>query len=158
MATRIKKPLNFRTEINAKLQGLYLKALKTVPGSKAQEKIILEIDALQKLKAKFLNKTITPKTPAVKKKTLAADYKRPAYNLDTTGTFLFETKNGNYKVESYFFERANDKEDSLSIQEDLKNIIGNIIIKNSSWKNLSNGKTIRARSTKGLTGKLTKIK
>jgi hypothetical protein len=68
MATRIKKPLNFRSEINAKLQGLYLKALKTKPGSKTQDLIIKEIDALQKLKAKFLNKTITPKAPAVKKK------------------------------------------------------------------------------------------
>ena len=52
--TVVKKPVNFRAEVNAKLQTMYLKALKTIPGSKAQEKIIREIDALEKLKEKFL--------------------------------------------------------------------------------------------------------
>ena len=56
MAKIVKKPLNFRAEINAKLQGLYLKALKTKPGTKAQELMIKEIEALEKLKAKFLKK------------------------------------------------------------------------------------------------------
>ena len=56
MAKMIKKPLNFRAEINAKLQSLYLKALKTKAGTKAQEIIIKEIEALEKLKNKFLKK------------------------------------------------------------------------------------------------------
>lgn len=56
MAKKIIKPLNFRAEINAKLQGLYLKALKTKPGTKAQDLIIKEIEALEKLKQKFLKK------------------------------------------------------------------------------------------------------
>jgi len=57
MAKQIKKPLNFRAEINAKLQSLYIKALKTRPGTKAQDLIIKEIEALEKLKEKFLNKS-----------------------------------------------------------------------------------------------------
>jgi hypothetical protein len=56
MAKQIKKPLNFRAEINAKLQGLYMKALKCKPGTKAQEMCIKEIEALTKLRDKFLKK------------------------------------------------------------------------------------------------------
>lgn len=56
MAKQISKPLNFRAEINAKLQSLYLKALRTKPGTKAQDLIIKEIEALEKLKNKFLKK------------------------------------------------------------------------------------------------------
>ena len=56
MAKQIIKPLNFRAEINAKLQSLYLKALRTKPGTKAQDLIIKEIEALEKLKNKFLKK------------------------------------------------------------------------------------------------------
>ena len=154
MAKQVRKPINFKEEINKKLQGLYLKALKTRPGTKAQDLIIKEIDALNKLKDKFLNKS---GSTAIKKKTLAADYKRPAYNVNTTGTFEFKTKNATYYPESYYFERANDKEDSLSIQEELKKELGSIIIKNSAWRNLNNGKSINARTSKGQIGKLKRI-
>ena len=57
MAKKIIKPVNIRAEINAKLTGLYLKALRTKPGTKAQDLVIKEIEALEKLKQKFVAKT-----------------------------------------------------------------------------------------------------
>jgi hypothetical protein len=50
------KTVNFRAELNKKLNGLYLKALKTKTGTKAHAAIISEIDALEKLKTKFSKK------------------------------------------------------------------------------------------------------
>ena len=119
-------------------------------------------NAAQKSERAYLPKRKTVRT-YTKKKTLAAGYKRPAYNLDTTGTFEFETKKGTYLIKSDFFERYNNEEDSLQVQNELRDFLGSILIKNNAWKNLSNGKTIRARSSKGmrggkgLTGKLTKL-
>jgi len=52
MATKPKK-ISFSVELNKKLNGLKLKALKTKPGTKAQETIIKEIDVLMKLRDKF---------------------------------------------------------------------------------------------------------
>jgi hypothetical protein len=52
MATKPKK-ISFSVELNKKLNALYLKALKMRPGTKAQETIIKEIDALIKLRDKF---------------------------------------------------------------------------------------------------------
>jgi len=97
--------------------------------------------------------------PAAKKKTLSArGYKRPAFDLETTGTYIFKTPKKDYIVNSYLFERENDTEDSLQIQNELRDELGAIIIKNSAWRNLANGKTITARSSKGQKGKLTKLK
>lgn len=50
------KTVNFRAELNKKLNGLYVKALKTKIGTKAHCAIIAEIDALEKLKIKFCKK------------------------------------------------------------------------------------------------------
>jgi len=52
MATKPKK-ISFSVELNRKLNALKLKALKTKPGTKAQETIIKEIDVLMKLRDKF---------------------------------------------------------------------------------------------------------
>ena len=108
-------------------------------------------------------KTLSAKTPtakpAAKKKTLGASgYKRPAFDLPTTGTYIFKTPKKDYIIESWLFERENDKEDSLQIQDALRGELGSIIIKNNAWRNLANGKTIQARASKGQKGKLTKLK
>jgi len=68
------------------------------------------------------------------------------------------TKDGVYILDSYLVERQNDTEDSLEIQDNLRNVLGTIIIKNSAWPKLKKGLTIMARSSKGPKGKLTKIK
>lgn len=58
MAKQVRKQINVLDEINKKLSSLYLQALKIrMPGSKKQLLIIKEIDALNKLKDKFLNKS-----------------------------------------------------------------------------------------------------
>jgi len=51
--TTTKKKISFSVEINKKLNELKIKALKSKPGTKAQETIIREIDALIKLRDKF---------------------------------------------------------------------------------------------------------
>ena len=85
-------------------------------------------------------------------------YTRPSYKIITTGFFSFKTKNEEYYVRSSFFERQNDTEDSLQIQDELRGELGSIIILNSAWKRLSDGKTIKARSSKGnLIGTLTRV-
>ena len=59
--------------------------------------------------------------------------------------------------DSWTFERENDTEDAINVEGAAKNELGAIIIKNSAWKNLSKGKTITARSSTGMKGKLTKL-
>lgn len=51
-----KKTISFKTELNKKLNALYIKALKIKPGTKAQETVMKEIDSLEKLKTKFCKK------------------------------------------------------------------------------------------------------
>jgi hypothetical protein len=87
--------------------------------------------------------------PDFKKTFKTGGYTRPAYNLKTTGDYLFHTNRGQFLVTSYLFERENDTEDALEIQDELRNEIGSIIIKNSAWKNLASGKSVKARSSKG---------
>ena len=77
------------------------------------------------------------------------NYKRPAYDLKTTGVYLFRTNKGNFTLVSYAFERSNDTEDSLEIQEELKGLLGSVDIKNLAWKRLASGKSVKAKSTKG---------
>jgi hypothetical protein len=85
-------------------------------------------------------------------------YTRPSYKINTTGFFSFKTKDKEYIVRSSFFERKNDIEDSLQIQDELRGELGSIIITNSAWKRLSDGNTIKARSNRGnLTGTLTRV-
>ena len=55
MAKQIRKPTNIKDEFNKKLGSLYMKALKTQSVAKAK-KYMEEIDALNALKAKFLEK------------------------------------------------------------------------------------------------------
>jgi len=94
----------------------------------------------------------------VKNKYVKGGYTRPSYKIITTGFFLFKTKDKEYYVRSGLFERQNDTEDSLQIQDELRGELGSIIIQNSAWKRLSDGKTIKARSSKGnLMGKLTRV-
>jgi DNA repair protein RadC len=86
------------------------------------------------------------------------NYKRPAYDLKTTGVYLFRTNKGNFTLVSYAFERSNDTEDSLEIQEELKGLLGSVDIKNLAWKRLASGKSVKAKSTKGnYLGTLTRI-
>ena len=85
-------------------------------------------------------------------------YVRPSYDIKTTGVYLFKTKQGEFYVMSYLFERENDTEDALEIQSDLNSKFGSIIIKNSAWRRLANGKTIKARTSRGnFNGTLTRI-
>ena len=107
---------------------------------------------------KSLKTTAQKPNAKQRKKTLSANYKRPNYNLETSGKYEFSTSRGNFIIESYGFERATEKEDSLQIQNELRPILGSILIKNSAWNNLSKGKTVQAQSSKGLKGKLKKLK
>jgi hypothetical protein len=88
-------------------------------------------------------------------------YTRPAYNLQTTGVYEFSTNYGlNYQFNVRGFEREGDVTDSLYFDDSdtsAKRDLGSIIIKNSAWKNLANGKTIMAVSSTGIKGKLTKL-
>ena len=85
-------------------------------------------------------------------------YTRPAYDLKTTGDYLFHTIKGQFSITSYLFERQNDTEDALEIQDELRGELGSIIIKNSAWKNLASGKSVKARTSKGnLVGTLKRI-
>jgi hypothetical protein len=94
----------------------------------------------------------------VKNKYAKGGYTRPSYKIITTGFFSFKTKDKEYYVRSGLFERQNDTEDSLQIQDELRGELGSIIIQNSAWKRLSDGKTIKARSSKGnLMGTLTRV-
>jgi hypothetical protein len=88
-------------------------------------------------------------------------YTRPAYDLKITGDYEFSTNYGlNYQFSVRGFEREGDVTDSLyfdNSETTAKRELGSIIIKNSAWKNLSNGKTIMAVSSTGIKGKLTKL-
>lgn len=84
-------------------------------------------------------------------------YKKPAYDLKTTGVYKFKTKDKEYILKVTYFERESDTQDSLAIQDDLRGELGSINIKNASWNKLSKGETIRAVSSKGDTGMLTRI-
>lgn len=99
---------------------------------------------------RFRIQTIDLTTPPDFKKTFKnGGYTRPAYDLKTTGDYLFHTDKGQFKVTSYLFERQNDTEDALEIQDELRGELGSIIIKNSAWKNLASGKSVKARTSKG---------
>lgn len=85
-------------------------------------------------------------------------YKRPSYDIKTSGVFTFKTKDKEYLLKSYHFERENDTEDGLEIQDELRSEIGGINIKNSAWNKLAKGQTITAKASKGnVVGKLTRI-
>ena len=75
-------------------------------------------------------------------------YKSPSYKKKIFGVYIFETKNKSFELEVYLFERENDTEDALEIQNDLRKELGSIIIKNVAWKNLLSGKKVMARSSK----------
>ncbi len=91
-------------------------------------------------------------------KMVRGGYTNPGYDVKTTGVYLFKTKNGSFNVISYLFERENDTEDSLEIQDDLRDKLGSILIQNSSWKRLSSGKPVKAKSAYGdYVGTLTRI-
>lgn len=85
-------------------------------------------------------------------------YTTPSYDTPITGKYEFVSKDGKkYDLKVYRYERQNDTDDSLEIQDELRDELGSIIFKNSAWKNLSKGKTIMAKSSKGLEGKLTRV-
>lgn len=96
------------------------------------------------------------------KKYAKGGYVRPAYNIPITGDYSFTTKDGlGYEFRVAGFEREGDDTDSLyfdDLEKTARKELGAITIKNSAWKNLSNGKTIMATSSTGISGKLTKIK
>jgi DNA repair protein RadC len=108
---------------------------------------------------RFRIQTIDLSTKPDFKKTFAkGGYTRPAFNIKTTGDYLFQTNKGNFNLKSYLFERQNDTEDSLEIQDELRGELGSIIIKNSAWKRLSSGSSVKARSEKGnFVGTLTRV-
>jgi DNA repair protein RadC len=85
-------------------------------------------------------------------------YTRPSSTTKTTGDYLFQTNKGTFNLKSYLFERENDTEDSLEIQDELRGELGSIIIKNTAWKRLSSGSSVKARSSKGnFVGTLTRV-
>lgn len=87
-------------------------------------------------------------------------YKRPSYDIKTTGVFTFKTKDKEYLLKSYHFERENDTEDMLQIQDELRGEIGGVRIKNSAWNKLAKGQTIIAKTSKAkgdISGRLTRI-
>jgi hypothetical protein len=85
-------------------------------------------------------------------------YKRPAYDIKTSGIYLFKTKDKEYIIKSYLFERDNDTEDGLEIQDELRDELGSIVFRNSAWNRLSKGNTIIAKSNKGkISGTLKRI-
>jgi DNA repair protein RadC len=88
----------------------------------------------------------------------AGGYTRPPYDMITSGVYAFRTKKGTFFVFSFLFERENDTEDSIQIQDDLRDELGSVIIKNSAWKRLASGKSVKARSSyNNYTGVLTRI-
>jgi hypothetical protein len=92
------------------------------------------------------------------KKMVKGGYTVPAYDVKTTGVYLFKTKNDSFYLLSYLFERENETEDSIEIQDDLRDKLGSILIQNSSWKRLASGKPVKARSSySGYIGTLTRI-
>jgi hypothetical protein len=92
------------------------------------------------------------------KKMVKGGYTVPAYDVKTTGVYLFKTKNDSFYLLSYLFERENDTEDSIEIQDDLRDKLGSILIQNSSWKRLASGKPVKARSNDGgYIGTLTRV-
>jgi hypothetical protein len=88
-------------------------------------------------------------------------YIRPSYDTKVSGKYDFKTNTGvGYEIAVVGFERKNDDSDSLYFDDSestAKRELGSITIKNSSWKNLSKGKTIIATSDTGINGKLTRI-
>lgn len=85
-------------------------------------------------------------------------YTTPSYNIKTTGVYRFTTKDKTYILKSYLFERQNNIEDLIQIQDELRGELGAIIIKNSVWSRLSKGFPVRGISSKGnVTGTLTRI-
>lgn len=89
-------------------------------------------------------------------------YTEPAYDLPIRGKYKFVSKDGkNFIINITRYERENDTEDSLVISQDqdiLRDELGSIIIKNSAWRNLTKlGKTVMARASKGISGKITKL-
>lgn len=85
-------------------------------------------------------------------------YTTPSYNIKTTGVYRFTTKDKTYILKSYLFERQNNTEDLIQIQDELRGELGAIIIKNSVWSRLSKGFPVRGISSKGnVTGTLTRI-
>jgi hypothetical protein len=85
-------------------------------------------------------------------------YTVPAYDVKTTGVYLFKTKNDSFYLLSYLFERENETEDSIEIQDDLRDKLGSILVQNSSWKRLASGKPVKARSSySGYIGTLTRV-
>jgi hypothetical protein len=114
------------------------------------------------LKSLIKGNSTTGRKPMKIEKFAKGGYVRPAYNMPIVGDYSFKTKDGlGYEFRVTGFERAGDDTDSLYFDDSettAKKELGTIIIKNSSWKNLANGKTIMAVSEKGVNGKLTKIK
>jgi hypothetical protein len=114
------------------------------------------------LKSLIKGNSTTGRKPMKIEKFAKGGYVRPAYNMAIVGDYSFKTKDGlGYEFRVAGFERAGDDTDSLYFDDSettAKKELGTIIIKNSSWKNLANGKTIMAVSEKGVNGKLTKIK
>lgn len=88
-------------------------------------------------------------------------YTRPAYDLKTTGDYEFRTNSGStYEFTVAGFEREGDDTDSLyfdDLDSTSKRDLGTIVIKNNAWKKLASGQTIRAISSTGISGKLTKL-
>jgi len=76
------------------------------------------------------------------------NYKAPGYKKKIAGVYIFETKGKIFELEVYGYERENDTSDSLIIQNDLREELGSIIIKNVAWRNLFSGKKVMATSSK----------
>lgn len=119
-----------------------------------QYKNLLSENPFKKLKATADKPNVKPP----RKTMLSANYKKPAYNVSTSGMYEFKTPKQTYYIESFNFERFNNTQDALEIQNELRKILGSILIKNNAWNKLSKGQTITAQSSTGIKGKLKKLK
>jgi antirestriction protein len=86
-------------------------------------------------------------------------YLRPSKDLKTTGEYLFKTNSGKeYRLNVSNFERVDETNDMLEIQDDLRQELGAIIIANSKWRILAKkGEVIKATTSTGIKGKLKKV-
>jgi antirestriction protein len=86
-------------------------------------------------------------------------YLRPSKELKTTGEYLFKTNSGKeYRLNVSNFERVDETNDMLEIQDDLRQELGAIIIDNSKWRILAKkGEVVKATTSTGIKGKIKKV-
>lgn len=144
--------------INSDKDGKYYILRHHPLNNSKSEKTLLPFEFDRYYKAGLYEKVDPSSLIKKENKMVKGGYIKPGYDVKTTGVYLFKTKKDSFNVVSYLFERENDTEDSLEIQDDLRGNLGSILIQNSAWKRLSSGKPVKASSAYGdYIGTLTRI-